>query len=283
MLLLAAAPVRSPRPTQSDHFVDGNAEHFVLEGGSRPLETPFPPLPPCVDDRHNQQTINGTTQRGTLPLGDDDKYYVNVASLPSGLTPDVAWYVKAGFQTWNAELNDCGRPSTSTFAFRFSGTTDRVPSLVRRPGVSPIEDGFNDVGFIDLSDYAPVTGNQVVGVAAVKTEPDPPYRVLEFDIGLSEDTEWDTFEWIPVMALDLLPDTNFPFEPTAYDVWNVVAHEVGHVIGIAHTGGDANTAGMLLTMYFLSWPGDLGKRTLGLGDMLALEERSAERLDYATP
>lgn len=269
MMFCVAVPLPVPlsRPTTSTFVVQGGAPpeaRALTQGG--PLTIPSAPLPPCLDDRHNQKA-----GKKTIPLVSSLlTYHVNPVGAPTSVVATFMSSAQAAFGTWNAELNDCGRIDSSNFTFAMVGVPDRRPSLVRFPDrASGTSDGFNDVGWTDLSHY----GTTTVGVGEVEYDNDG--NPLEWDIALDPARVWSDFAILPPLPPPplLIP----PPDLMGYDVWNVVAHEVGHVIGIAHTASINDTGGFFLTMYHSSWPRDTGKRTLGLGDMLALEERVAER------
>ena len=56
--------------------------------------------------------------------------------------------------------------------------------------------------------------------------------------------------------------------PNAFDVQEIITHEMGHVAGLGH---DSAPRDGCLTMYKFASPGETQKRTLGLGDKLGMD------------
>lgn len=66
----------------------------------------------------------------------------------------------------------------------------------------------------------------------------------------------------------ILSSTPYPYAgATAFDIQNVGAHEVGHVVGLGHVNAPKDG---LLTMYRYTTEGETLKRDLGLGDQLGV-------------
>ena len=56
--------------------------------------------------------------------------------------------------------------------------------------------------------------------------------------------------------------------PGAIDVWNIVAHEGGHAIGMGHPSGSCTEE----TMYAYASEGETKKRSLNAGDIAGIRE-----------
>ncbi len=72
-----------------------------------------------------------------------------------------------------------------------------------------------------------------------------------FDIVFDEDEDWST---------DVAEDT--------FDVQGVMTHELGHTLTLDDLRSPRDGA---LTMHAYTWPGDVGKRDLGAGDILGIQ------------
>ncbi|HEU5084559.1 MAG TPA: hypothetical protein VFU14_14540 [Acidimicrobiales bacterium] len=166
-------------------------------------------------------------------------YRVNVADAPEGTLTAV----QDGFDAWEDEVKseavgDVYGVDASTIDYRYDGPSSATGASF---------DGSNVVSFTSL-------GSSCAGCLAVTT-----YwywlgtrTLAEFDITVNTDYSWATSG-----------------AATAYDVQNVVTHEVGHtlVLGDLYKRGDA-----ALTMYGYAGLGEVAKRDLGAGDVLGLRK-----------
>jgi len=75
-------------------------------------------------------------------------------------------------------------------------------------------------------------------------------EVVEFDMVLDDEEPWSVTG-----------------DPDAFDVQNVTTHELGHTLVLDDLRSPRDGA---LTMHAYTWPGDVGKRTLGAGDILGI-------------
>lgn len=176
-----------------------------------------------------------------LPL----PYYVNSRSAvaPLGFAQDV----QDSFDAWENEVKspavEAAYPGDrSRIDFTFAGET------VGRPAV---RDGVNTVTFEPYSGGA--------GYADIYTRS---RALVEFDIHVNA----SGFTWMT----DLTCPTH---DCGAYDVQNVVTHEIGHVVGLYHVNDESQRQ---LTMAGASVSGsyvnETAKRDLGAGDLLGLRK-----------
>lgn len=85
-------------------------------------------------------------------------------------------------------------------------------------------------------------------------------EMVSFKIVFDEDELWGI----------LSPTLLWPYTgATAFDIQNVAAHEVGHVVGLGHVNAPKDG---LLTMYRYTTEGETLKRDLGSGDKLGVED-----------
>lgn len=77
-------------------------------------------------------------------------------------------------------------------------------------------------------------------------------KMVKFDMVLDDDEPWSTTG----AAAD-------------FDVQSVVTHEAGHTLVLGDLRSPKDGA---LTMHAYTWPGDTEKRTLGIGDIMGVEE-----------
>lgn len=175
-----------------------------------------------------------------------ETYYTNTTAARGLVSADAIADILIGFEVWNDAVTDCvGFSAQSSFHFQRAGETSAAPSLFIGPAFAA--DGINEVAFIDmgaLGRYTPAT------LAATRVLTDATGRVVEWDMVLDSTKIWGTRT-----------------TPGTFDVWNVVTHEVGSVIGLQSTAGPTHA---FLTMFKYTWPGDADKRSLGLGDLLGL-------------
>jgi hypothetical protein len=97
--------------------------------------------------------------------------------------------------------------SGSTYRIGFGGTTARCPSIVRECPGAQRTDGFNDVGWAQLS-------NGTLGVTWSTSNPD------EADMAISTRYGWTT---------------GCTQQGSAIDLQSVMLHENGHVAGLGHS------------------------------------------------
>ncbi len=174
--------------------------------------------------------------------------YDTSADLP----PDVIRAaIDRSMATWNGAADGC-----SDFRFGDGGQ----PTGLTTNGFGGERDGENRIVWHENDWPADLTGGDVLAVTTTL------YRVstgqiLDADI----DVNGAQYTWT---------DTTDP-SMVQTDVQNAMTHELGHVLGLAHSPE------MDATMYYESPPGDLDKRTLAQDDVDGLCYIYPERL--ATP
>jgi hypothetical protein len=184
----------------------------------------------CVTATNNPESVHW----GFSPIG----WYLNKASLPAYL--DKNWSessVIAAHDEWEYNNNWCALADNSALNFTYNGTTSRVAG----------QDTWNVV------DYGEVAGNPMycdsTSIACEHTWFSTlTGDVIEADIRLDNDYFWtnDIFSY-----------------PSRFDIWNVMAHEVGHKALFGHVN-DSTQA-----MYMYSAPGSDRKTLLSRGDAQA--------------
>lgn len=218
-------------------FVDYPREHpgpavkppSVGKGGS---SCGLPATDLCTDFK------DGRFRWSQLPVA----YYVNRASAPGGLT-NIGTAVDDAFATWQNEVKspdvqDVYGNDASSISYSDVGTATAVGASL---------DGQNVVSFADLS----ASCQQCLAVTTywyyLGTR-----TLAEFDITLNTAYPWSTSG-----------------SSQAYDVRDVVTHEVGHtlVLGDLYKSQDA-----ALTMYGYAGRGEVSKDTLGAGDVLGVRK-----------
>lgn len=173
-----------------------------------------------------------------LPL----TYYVNSVGVlpPLGFSQDV----QDSFMTWETELK------SNAVEAAYPGDRSRMDFTYggELTGVTPARDGLNTVTFEHTSG-----GPGYVSIHSRSR------TLVEFDVHINAAYGWMT-------------DTTCPTHDCgAFDVQNVMTHEIGHVVGLYHVGEEAQR---LLTMRGGSVTGsyvdEIAKRDLGAGDVLGL-------------
>lgn len=160
--------------------------------------------------------------------------YLNYGSLPSYIDKDYTEEnVRQAHAEWETNSNWCGIGDASTVDFNYAGRTTRSVGV----------DGYNVVEYGEST----VLGCSSASIAchnwwySVGTG-----RVNESDIRLDDDVTW----------------TNRPdLYPSRFDVWHVMAHEVGHRSLFGHTDPDTSQV-----MYSQMARGQSFNRWLSLGD-----------------
>ena len=142
------------------------------------------------------------------------------------------------------EHNDCGRPDRVSASATYLGLTDRRPAPTERGGCAP-RDGHNVVGFGRLPD----------GVAALACVWSIGDRIIEADIKLDRWSGWATS--LGTCHGELMVEA-------------VATHEFGHAFGLGHVSEAEH--GALTMSRQLEGLCQNAEATLGLGDMLGLEE-----------
>ena len=127
----------------------------------------------------------------------DDHVVQNYNSFGSPVSAETS--LNNSENTWSAV-------PTSRFAFFYGGTTNRCPSLVKECPGRQTFDGYNDVGWINLS------GCCTLAVTWSGTSID------EADMALNSRFSWTTTKG-----------------GAGYDVETVMLHENGHVVGLGHS------------------------------------------------
>ncbi len=196
---------------------------------------PLPPTELCTDHLF----LRGKWGSGPIV------YYVNERDAPAGFSQAV----EAGFEQWESEIKseqvEAAYPGArSGIDFQYGGTTTRSPAK--------LGDGFNVVGFSQTNTWC-----EHCAWVSRKTKGG---RIVEADI------QWATSLGAPsdVFMTDVTCPT---LDCNKYDIHSIAAHEVGHVLGLAHVDAEAD---LLLVMYPGTKRNELQDRTLGAGEVLGV-------------
>ncbi len=161
------------------------------------------------------------------------------SSTPASLsTAAVKSVLTRSFSNITGARNDCGRADSVDAAHAYIGSTTRAPSCSSR-------DGHNVVGF----------GRLPLGVLAVTCFWVRNGHMVEADIKINSRESW---------ALTLSGCHARPMLEAT------ITHEAGHVFGLGHIGERRH--GRLTMSPYLDGPCENDEATLGLGDMLGLEQ-----------
>jgi hypothetical protein len=191
---------------------------------------------PCSDSAFN---LYGGKWQSTL------RWSYRGSSTPGYLSQaGVVDVLKKAFSNITSARNDCGRADNVSATSAYDGLTARRPS-VGSMGRCTSGDGSNVIGFGDLP----------FGVLAVTCTRFQNNRIVETDIRINTRFSW-ALSKASCFGEELL-------EPT-------VTHELGHSYGLDHVGERRHGRLTMSTMSDGSCSN--AESTLGLGDMLALEQ-----------
>lgn len=188
-----------------------------------------------------------------LPLtAANQRFKITLSNLPLGISPGQ--FIDAVTQSanaWNDAYNDCGVGDVSHFEFVSVGTQIAAPTS---------GNFVNEIGFAAGD---PPDCPASLDCLGIKYPQYPAGSGHEWDVILNGDHSWTT-SGLPV---------------TAYDLANTLTHEFGHVAGLYHPQDPdndcikaSNVVYRQLTMYACSSPNETMKRTLGLGELLYVQE-----------
>lgn len=191
------------------------------------------------------------------PSSTEQDYYINTSSRPSGMSESqLVARVEDSLNTWNTTYTDCTYSDISSLDYDYLGTTTATvdPS-------SYSTDGYNTVSFVDVGTCTSTSCPKLGQVLIHRTSG----VVDEWEIVLHYDATWFT------------GSNPASIGSSEFDLQSIVTHEGGHVSGIAHNNptGCSNTLDDIhwyLTMFGCTAVGETFRRTLGLGDILALEQ-----------
>lgn len=148
-------------------------------------------------------------------------------SIPDYLKTDkTRATIRAAHRVWPRSQTHCTTEDRINFSYGFVGPTGRDPKYDKTNIVD-----FGEVGSRALAvNYTWYRGDEIV----------------EVDLRLNRSYKWTNVEGVNL-----------------YQVRNVVAHELGHQLGLDDLGDPHDR----LTMFALIGPGELNKATLGFGDL----------------
>ena len=171
-------------------------------------------------------------------------WYFNSSSTPSYLSSDgVVGALRGAINNITQSRNSCGWSDKVGARAAYQGRRARSVN-VSRGGSCTSPDGVNMVGFGDLPR----------GTLAVACKWSSGNRAVEADVRINKvDHRW------------------YVRRPSGcygrHDIQSVMTHEFGHVFGLGHSNGSAQT------MYHSIAACNNSKRTLGRGDMIGLRRR----------
>lgn len=165
----------------------------------------------------------------------DPFVHYKVRTAGSKLDPVAATgAVDSSFWSWQTQYNVLGRADQSDIWFVNDGAASSA---------GPALDGANVVSWANMQG--------TILAATYYWYDSATLHLIETDIVFNGALRWSATG-----------------ETRKYDVWNIGAHEAGHVLQLDDLY-DARTAA--LTMYGYGTKGETKKQTLGLGDMLGVE------------
>jgi hypothetical protein len=194
--------------------------------------------PACTDEAHSLEGFHWNSVY---------RWHFNAESVPAGLDPDTTLAViQTAFDNVLSERNDCGRPDTIHAKALYQGDTTQKPC-------TDTPDVQNTISFGELPDAT--SPDAIAYTCPFFGGPDADTRIaVDADIVILKDLPWS------------LSDKSCFLQ---YSLEATITHEVGHVFGLDHvTERDHGELTMSTTLDACDNSGS----TLGLGDMLGLEE-----------
>ncbi|HYI23430.1 MAG TPA: matrixin family metalloprotease [Candidatus Limnocylindrales bacterium] len=224
---------------------EDNALLLGLNGIEGEIRAPRP-----TPDSSDSPTLAGACNDNAYQLADfhwDSSYewVFNEQSVPEGMrSNDVLDVLIQSAENITSARNDCGLPDRVDATARFAG------SVAREPCVAEEADGFNTVGFGELPD------DQDADTLAFVCTYGGRNVVVEADMLINSAIPWALAKGECAGFMELL-------EPT-------ITHEFGHVFGLSHVSEEEH--GDLTMSPTSNGPCDAEETSLGLGDVLGLEE-----------
>lgn len=254
MAVLPSAPPATPTPaTPPPTASPGHTKH-------PPAQTPTPEPSTAATDTPPPTT----SSEPTIPVDPNDpacsdpayslegfawkkpfQWYFNRDSVPAQFDADaVLAVIQRGFDNITMERNDCGRPDTIGASAIYLGEAHLQPCTDRGDDTNVVAFGppAPDLSVDTIAYTCPYTFSSTGDVA-------------EADIVISNEEDW-------ALSVDDCFDTEL-LEPT-------ITHEVGHAFGLGHVS-ERHHADLTMSPQS-NGPCDNEESTLGLGDMLGLEQ-----------
>jgi len=233
LLLGMAAPVMAAKPVPEP--IDKVVFIHYPQGSVAYWSPAKAPAPTDQDETYKYHGVHWSTE----PVS----YYDADGNLLWSTTWPVQYYVNAvvdriqaindSFKTWEDERN-------SNMLFAYVGITTSGDAL----------DGKNVVSWQNISDTYP----RAIAVTSIWS-----YRfskvIIDVDTVMNSG---DGFNW----------SVNTGGDPDAYDVQNIMTNEAGHWLML---GDLYSRKTQELTMFGFGTPGEIKKRTLGVGDELGIQ------------
>lgn len=162
------------------------------------------------------------------------------STTPNGLSKSaVTAVLQKSFSNITGANNDCGRADFNNATHQYLGTTSRSPSCNSQDGQNVVAFGHLNFGILAVTCYW-VRGG----------------KITEADMKITTAESWALSMASCHGAMPLLEST--------------ITHEAGHVFGLDHVG--ENKHGRLTMSPYIDGNCEANEATLGLGDMLGLEE-----------
>lgn len=172
------------------------------------------------------------------------EWYLSLKSIPSTMTKDeVLAIVQRAFDNITKARNDCGLPDRVSAEAIYIGTTSEVPC--------ELSNEHNVIGFGRVPRYLGAGA-----IAYMCPFHDDNGDIFAADIVLNTKVSW-------ALSVDSCSGRQELLEPT-------LTHEIGHVFGLGHVG-ERKHGELTMSTRSNGFCHD-EESTLGLGDILALEE-----------
>lgn len=162
-------------------------------------------------------------------------------TVPTGLDPSISLqHARNAHTEWELAQNWCGYGDVSNMNFTYDGTGTQSAGC----------NGVNTIGWgnVHTPPFNLPAADNPLAITWVCNRSGLGSYFLDYDVYEADIRLNSAYKWSNIGGLN------------TYDVWGVIAHELGHLLGANHVGSTDNI------MYIGTYANDLSRRKLGKGE-----------------